>query len=611
MNELIQQTGAILKQSQELLKVPGVKETFTCFLGWMGKNIFSQSKTAQERLILIEQQHADADTIAILRGNLEFLLEGNEKLQKELNEKVVAIQAELKHAGINISKTNTVTITGNYNKAYQDISNSTISDNSLNQTHSGSGDNVGRDKIVNNIYINTKDYQEFETKLSALQKRKSDCQARIDKYPDDESFRQDLLSTDNEIKILKSEVESFKQDVFRLYDTFTNINISTERLRLAKSFFDEGKFREADAILKAEEMGSDLSKLKERDKQLDAEKDEIQKGRGQIANEFLIKAQLWTTFYSEPDWFERTVDIYEKALDAARNVAIVFQYAIFLYKHNKFNQAQPLYEEALQIYRELARENPQTYLPDVAMTLNNLAVLHTNKNELNEAFEKHQEALQIRRELAKENPATYLPDVAMTLNNLAVLHKINNEFGDAIEKHQEALQIRRALAKENSVKYLPDVAVSLNNLANIYWNKSEFGEALEKHQEALQIRRALAKENPGTYFPDVAETLLNLALLQKAKNEFDEALEKYQEALQIYRLLAKENPGTYLPDVAITLNNLSIYYLQAVPDSKKSIALAIESLEIAKQFPEHFLMQQIVQKAILVLKANGIIQKNS
>lgn len=121
MNELIQQTGAILKQTQELLKVPGVKETVTGFLGWMGKNIFSQSKTARERLNLIEQQQADAETISKLMGNLETLLEDNEALQKELNEKVASMQSKLKQAGVVITKTNTGTVTGNDNQFFQDI----------------------------------------------------------------------------------------------------------------------------------------------------------------------------------------------------------------------------------------------------------------------------------------------------------------------------------------------------------------------------------------------------------------------------------------------------------------------------------------------------------
>ena len=57
------------------------------------------------------------------------------------------------------------------------------------------------------------------------------------------------------------------------------------------------------------------------------------------------------------------------------------------------------------------------------MTLNNLAILHSDKNEFPLALEKYEEALNIYRELATKNTSTYLHNVAMTLNNLANLHK--------------------------------------------------------------------------------------------------------------------------------------------------------------------------------------------
>ena len=60
------------------------------------------------------------------------------------------------------------------------------------------------------------------------------------------------------------------------------------------------------------------------------------------------------------------------------------------------------------------------------MTLNNLAVLHSDKDEFPQALDKYNEALKIRRKLDKENPKTYLRDVAMTLNNLANLHSAKN-----------------------------------------------------------------------------------------------------------------------------------------------------------------------------------------
>ena len=43
------------------------------------------------------------------------------------------------------------------------------------------------------------------------------------------------------------------------------------------------------------------------------------------------------------------------------------------------------YEEALKIYRELAEKEPETYLPYVAATLNNLGILDRAQNRPEEA----------------------------------------------------------------------------------------------------------------------------------------------------------------------------------------------------------------------------------
>ncbi|MEB3231952.1 MAG: hypothetical protein VKJ64_13155 [Leptolyngbyaceae bacterium] len=55
----------------------------------------------------------------------------------------------------------------------------------------------------------------------------------------------------------------------------------------------------------------------------------------------------------------------------------------------------------------------------------------------------------------------------------------------------------------------------------------------------------------------------------------------------------------------MTLINLSIFYLQAMPDREKSIALANEVLEIAQQFPQLPRVQRYADTARQVLQENG------
>ncbi|MFK8181952.1 MAG: tetratricopeptide repeat protein [Phormidesmis sp.] len=230
------------------------------------------------------------------------------------------------------------------------------------------------------------------------------------------------LEVGAELAELEQQLTQLKEDVIRLYETFTKIEIDTERLAKAKAHFDQGEFREADAILNAEAMAQDLTQLIERDAELDEQKATVANSRSQLSNEYLIKARLQATFYEQPNRFENACQYFEEALRAERTASGLFEYAMFLQNHNSFKQAQPLYEEALRIRRELAKENPRTYLPYVATTLNNLANLQSDRNDYAQAMDSYDEALRTYRELAKENPRTYLPDVAMTLVNLSIFY---------------------------------------------------------------------------------------------------------------------------------------------------------------------------------------------
>ena len=265
-----------------------------------------------------------------------------------------------------------------------------------------------------NFLVQSLDYQNLQQRIEEKREYLEFLQGKDD--------TEKAIKADGELQQLLKQLEQLKESVFKLYETFTKIELNTERLKQAKAFFDLGQFREADGILKAEEMNADLDTLLSREQQLETEQEQIRESKGQIAEEFLIKARLWATFYEESAWFEQVCEYFEGALKAARTPEIVFEYALFLKKHNQFREALPLYKEALEIYRQLAATNPQSYLPYVATTLNNLAVLHSDRNEYETALGEYEEALEIRRQLAATNPQSYLPDVAMTAINLSIFY---------------------------------------------------------------------------------------------------------------------------------------------------------------------------------------------
>lgn len=524
---------------------------------------------------------------------------------------------------------------GSGSKVYQNIQNSTITDNS--KTY-----NIGNIETAQFVYQSL-DYQALMERIDEKQE--------IVQYLQETGKTERALKAAAELEELEKQKEQFKENVFRLYETFSRIEINTERLTQAKAHFDKGEFREADAILNAEDMARDLNQLIERDHQLDQEKAEIEQHRTQLANEYSIKASLRAINFDNPNRFEQSCEYFEASLRASKIPEVIFEYANFLWVHNCFDQAKPLYEDVLQHYRGLATENPQSFLPDVATTLNNLANLQKIQNNFSAAEQNYQEALEIYRGLAAENPHIFLPDVATILNNLAVLQKAQYGFSVAEQNCQEALEILRSSAVENPHSFLPYVAATLNNLAALQSaqndfraaaqscqealeilqglaaenphiapyvagtlnnlaafqsNQNDFRAAAQNYQEALAFYRILAGENPRTFLPDVAMTLNNLANLQSGQNDFDAAEKTYQEALEIRRHLAAENPHTFPPDVAVTLLNMSILYLDLKPDKERSLTLAKEVLEIAQQFPQVPTVQDYAETAIEVIKANGV-----
>ena len=95
------------------------------------------------------------------------------------------------------------------------------------------------------------------------------------------------------------------------------------------------------------------------------------------------------------------------------------------------------------------------------MSLNNLGCLLRVTNDFKQAQAHFEEALEIRRELAKQNPKAYNSYVAMTLNNLVILYLELKKKGDAEKAYQGAHDIYQKLAGRHPGAYEIDYAGQL------------------------------------------------------------------------------------------------------------------------------------------------------
>ncbi len=171
-------------------------------------------------------------------------------------------------------------------------------------------------------------------------------------------------------------------------------------------------------------------------------------------------------------------------------------YALVLEKQKDYLKAESVFQELTRQQRSGATQNPATYRPNLAWTLNALGVLYGTTNRFTEAEAAYKEAADIWRGLAAENPAAYRPYLAQTVDDLAILYGITNRFVEAEAAHKEAAGIWRELAAQNPAAYRSGLARALEHLGLFYGTANRFAEAEAAHKEAAGIERELAAQSP-------------------------------------------------------------------------------------------------------------------
>jgi tetratricopeptide (TPR) repeat protein len=233
-------------------------------------------------------------------------------------------------------------------------------------------------------------------------------------------------------------------------------------------------------------------------------------------------------------------------------VEVLHNLANLYYFQGRYELAEPLYQYTAQLRRQgLGIDHP-----DYATSLSDLAVLYYEQGHYEAAEPPLKQALEIRQQVLG---ATH-PSYAQTLHNLAYLYSLQGQYDEARPLYKQSLEIYGQIRGGNH----PDYAQSLNNLGWLYSLQGRHEEAEPLFKEALQIRQQVL----GTEHPHYAQSLQNLANLYHVQRRYLEALPLYQEALAIYEVAV----GQTHPDYIRTANNL-VTLQQIQPDNGTSPSL--------------------------------------
>ena len=195
----------------------------------------------------------------------------------------------------------------------------------------------------------------------------------------------------------------------------------------------------------------------------------------------------------------------------------------------RYEEAEPLYQRALAMRTRLLGDEH----PDVARSLNNLALLYKNQGRYGEAEPLYQDALAMRQRLLGEAH----PDTGTSLKNLANLYILMGRYREAEPLYLTSLQIRQRLFGNGDL----DVADSLYRLAGFYHSQENFEKSESFYRRALGIYTKLSEEED----PYIAKILSDLGALYRSNRRNEKAVENYRKALEIAQhSLGNDNPFT-------------------------------------------------------------------
>ncbi|HEY6540972.1 MAG TPA: tetratricopeptide repeat protein, partial [Ktedonobacteraceae bacterium] len=156
--------------------------------------------------------------------------------------------------------------------------------------------------------------------------------------------------------------------------------------------------------------------------------------------------------------------------------------AQLVYKTGKYLEERGQYAVATTLIRQSLTIREQTLgmeHPEVAESLNELAILYWQQGHYSEAEPLIKRALAIREQVLGLNH----PDTALSLNNLAMLYSDQHRYSEAEPLIKRALAIREQVLGLNH----PATGASLNNLALLYRNQHRYSEAEPLINRAIAI----------------------------------------------------------------------------------------------------------------------------
>ena len=454
---------------------------------------------------------------------------------------------------------------------------------------------------MNNLHFaaNNEAYKRISAELTVLPEKIEKARLRVEKYPDEEDFRDDLQQKLDQYNGLKNDFIKLQQTLF---DTVKRIaQFQGERInrRLVRAIeaFEQGDIRKANVILDEAEIDAqnnladyveqrEITELK-RTAVIDSIAELQFKCSITMADDRIcIEERICTvlSIYGQLDSMAKEIDY-----DMMKYVRLLFDYADFLRKYS-------FYERAIEIYyriEDILDGQIDTKHVYYAYLNNNMGLTFNELHYYTDALS----CLEYAYDICIEVYGELHPKTITVLNNIAGVFLSDKKYKQAIEYLLRAISLCEKLGNSDSRV----LANCYNNIGHAYTNIMKYSIANVFFFKALEIYNRLMDDDN----PEIAKIYNNIGLTYLYQGESRLAKDYHRKAIQI----ATDKLGEWNPQLAIMYKNLGMDY-NFDDDYELECEQYSKALEIIERNPQNAVEEKIDILALLE-KAKANLNKKS
>ncbi|MEX2728943.1 MAG: tetratricopeptide repeat protein, partial [Candidatus Sigynarchaeum springense] len=245
----------------------------------------------------------------------------------------------------------------------------------------------------------------------------------------------------------------------------------------------------------------------------------------------------------------------ERLLQAFSNLGGFYQLSGHL------DEAETTYKEAIDFKVTCAPEMVDANVMFVLSSIHTeLGIVDRKREKFADAVPQFEAALDIRKKLAEENPVSYNSQLAEAWNNIGTAMRKVGKHGEALKAFQQALEMRKELVASGTPESHHDLANTYASMGTLFREQGNLEESKAAFEAALDAHKKIPAGQVGPFMATRANLFNNLGVVKGDLKDFEGALESFRKALAIYEKAGGTGAASRMPEMAMVCNNMASAY---------------------------------------------------